>query len=122
MLPRTFSPTGWKTSGGVPVRMLALKGGGLRDFILRWVWIATVDVPISSFSISAGRVVPLLYQAVAYYYHGLILDKGSNRHAMSVLCAVCCFLAAEGLLPESKKASRHQVGCFHSSQVEQLLL
>ena len=59
-------------------------------------------MPISSFSISAGRVGPLLYQAAAYYYHGLILDKGSEPSCH--VSGVCCFLAAEGLLLESKKA------------------
>ncbi|EEF49378.1 BRO1 domain-containing protein BROX homolog [Ricinus communis] len=41
-------------------------------------------------------------KAAAYYYHGLILDKG-NEPACHI-SAVCCFLAAEGLLQESKKA------------------
>ncbi|KAJ0714829.1 putative BRO1 domain-containing protein BROX [Helianthus annuus] len=41
-------------------------------------------------------------QAAAYYYHGLITDKGTepSRH----INAVCCFLAAEEILTESKKA------------------
>ncbi|KAB1202860.1 BRO1 domain-containing protein BROX [Morella rubra] len=41
-------------------------------------------------------------KAVAYYYHGLILDKG-NEPSCNV-SAACCFLAAEELLSESKKA------------------
>ncbi|XP_050231197.1 uncharacterized protein LOC126680184 [Mercurialis annua] len=41
-------------------------------------------------------------KAAAYYYHGLILDKGTEP-ALHV-SAVCCFLAAEQLLQESKKA------------------
>ncbi|XP_021681581.2 uncharacterized protein LOC110665678 [Hevea brasiliensis] len=41
-------------------------------------------------------------KAAAYYYHGLILNKG-NEPACHV-SAVCCFLAAEDLLTESKKA------------------
>ncbi|KAI4350462.1 hypothetical protein L6164_004915 [Bauhinia variegata] len=41
-------------------------------------------------------------KAAAYYYHGLILDKGSEP--ASQLDAVSCFLAAEELLAESKKA------------------
>ncbi|XP_059450574.1 uncharacterized protein LOC132181389 isoform X7 [Corylus avellana] len=41
-------------------------------------------------------------KAAAYYYHGLILDKG-NEPSFHV-SAVCCFLAAEQLLSESKKA------------------
>ncbi|KAJ8771976.1 hypothetical protein K2173_027153 [Erythroxylum novogranatense] len=41
-------------------------------------------------------------KAAAYYYHGLILDKGSEP--ASHVSAVCCFLAAEELLSESKKA------------------
>lgn len=44
----------------------------------------------------------LYHQAAAYYYHGLILDKG-NEPSFHV-SAVCCFLAAEQLLSESKKA------------------
>lgn len=47
-------------------------------------------------------VSTFLYQAAAYYYHGLILDKGSEPS--SHISAVCCFLAAEELLLESKKA------------------
>ncbi|KAJ0547522.1 putative BRO1 domain-containing protein BROX [Helianthus annuus] len=41
-------------------------------------------------------------KAAAYYYHGLITDKGTepSRH----INAVCCFLAAEEILTESKKA------------------
>ncbi|KAL0351187.1 UNVERIFIED_CONTAM: hypothetical protein Sradi_4267900 [Sesamum radiatum] len=38
----------------------------------------------------------------AYYYHGLILDKGTEPS--SHVSAVCCFLAAEELIAESKKA------------------
>ncbi|KAI3457789.1 hypothetical protein Pfo_014452 [Paulownia fortunei] len=41
-------------------------------------------------------------KAAAYYYHGLILDKGTEPS--SHVGAVCCFLAAEELLAESKKA------------------
>ncbi|GLT81619.1 hypothetical protein SLE2022_000600 [Rubroshorea leprosula] len=41
-------------------------------------------------------------KAAAYYYHGLILDKGNEQS--SHVAAVCCFLAAEELLAESKKA------------------
>lgn len=46
--------------------------------------------------------VPLYYQAAAYYYHGLILDKGNEPSCH--VSAVCCFLAAEEILSESKKA------------------
>ncbi|XP_022635526.1 BRO1 domain-containing protein BROX homolog isoform X1 [Vigna radiata var. radiata] len=42
-------------------------------------------------------------KAAAYYYHGLILDKGNEPN--SSIGAVSCFLAAEELLAESKKAS-----------------
>lgn len=45
----------------------------------------------------------LCCQAAAYYYHGLILDKGNEPN--SSIGAVSCFLAAEELLAESKKAS-----------------
>ncbi|KAF3435298.1 hypothetical protein FNV43_RR22385 [Rhamnella rubrinervis] len=41
-------------------------------------------------------------KAAAYYYHGLILDK--RNEPSSHVSAVCCFLAAEKLLAESKKA------------------
>ncbi|XP_044502112.1 uncharacterized protein LOC123223103 isoform X2 [Mangifera indica] len=41
-------------------------------------------------------------KAAAYYYHGLILDKGDEPSCH--VSAVCCFLAAEELLTESKKA------------------
>ncbi|KAI4348362.1 hypothetical protein L6164_009094 [Bauhinia variegata] len=41
-------------------------------------------------------------KAAAYYYHGLILDKGSEP--TSHIGAVSCFLAAQELLAESKKA------------------
>lgn len=41
-------------------------------------------------------------QAAAYYYHGLILDKGTEPSCH--ISAVCCFLAAEELLSNSKKA------------------
>ncbi|KAK4392832.1 hypothetical protein Sango_1754000 [Sesamum angolense] len=41
-------------------------------------------------------------KAAAYYYHGLILDKGTEPS--SHVSAVCCFLAAEELIAESKKA------------------
>lgn len=41
-------------------------------------------------------------KSAAYYYHGLILDKGSEPECH--VSAVCCFLAAEEILSESKKA------------------
>ncbi|KAF2322944.1 hypothetical protein GH714_032332 [Hevea brasiliensis] len=41
-------------------------------------------------------------KAAAYYYHGLILDKGSEPACH--VSAVCCFLAAQELLTESKRA------------------
>ncbi|KAL6960370.1 hypothetical protein U1Q18_038135 [Sarracenia purpurea var. burkii] len=41
-------------------------------------------------------------KAAAYFYHGLILDKGTEPS--SHVSALCCFLAAEELLSESKKA------------------
>ncbi|KAJ6949183.1 hypothetical protein NC651_003247 [Populus alba x Populus x berolinensis] len=41
-------------------------------------------------------------KAAAYYYHGLIVDKGTEPTCH--VTAVCCFLAADGLLSESKKA------------------
>ncbi|KAL1352613.1 hypothetical protein HN51_016602 [Arachis hypogaea] len=41
-------------------------------------------------------------KAAAYYYHGLILDKGNE--GSNNLSAVSCFLAAQQLLAESKKA------------------
>lgn len=41
-------------------------------------------------------------KAAAYYYHGLIVDKGTEPS--SHVNAVCCFLAAEELIAESKKA------------------
>ncbi|KAF6147569.1 hypothetical protein GIB67_035326 [Kingdonia uniflora] len=41
-------------------------------------------------------------KAAAYYYHGLILDKGTEPS--SYINAVCCFLAADELLTDSKKA------------------
>ncbi|KAM2632186.1 hypothetical protein EV1_022952 [Malus domestica] len=41
-------------------------------------------------------------KAAAYYYHGLILDKGNEPSCH--VSAVCCFLAAEELVSESKKA------------------
>uniref|UniRef100_A0A5B7AMU4 BRO1 domain-containing protein n=1 Tax=Davidia involucrata TaxID=16924 RepID=A0A5B7AMU4_DAVIN len=40
-------------------------------------------------------------KAAAYYYHGLILDKGTEPSCH--ISAVCSFLAAEELLSESKK-------------------
>lgn len=43
-----------------------------------------------------------VHQAAAYYYHGLITDKGNDPS--SSVSAVCCFAAAEELLAESKKA------------------
>lgn len=54
------------------------------------------------FFISDSNYYKLSHQAVAYYYHGLILDKG-NEPSCNV-SAACCFLAAEELLSESKKA------------------
>ncbi|KAF6151287.1 hypothetical protein GIB67_020609 [Kingdonia uniflora] len=44
----------------------------------------------------------MMIQAAAYYYHGLILDKGTKPS--SYINAVCCFLAADELLTDSKKA------------------
>ncbi|XP_071694063.1 uncharacterized protein [Rutidosis leptorrhynchoides] len=41
-------------------------------------------------------------KAAAYYYHGLITDKGTEPSCHIV--AMCCFLAAEEILTESKKA------------------
>ncbi|KAF5763954.1 putative BRO1 domain-containing protein BROX [Helianthus annuus] len=41
-------------------------------------------------------------KAAAYYYHGLITDKGTEPSCH--ITAVCCFLAAEEILTESKKA------------------
>ncbi|KAL8125398.1 hypothetical protein AgCh_012914 [Apium graveolens] len=41
-------------------------------------------------------------KAAAYYYNGLIGDKGTNPSCHTSV--VCCFLAAEELLTESKKA------------------
>ncbi|KAF5748671.1 hypothetical protein HS088_TW04G00629 [Tripterygium wilfordii] len=41
-------------------------------------------------------------KAAAYYYHGLILDKGNEP--VGHVSAMCCFLAAEELLAESKRA------------------
>ncbi|KAD7478724.1 hypothetical protein R6Q59_005514 [Mikania micrantha] len=41
-------------------------------------------------------------KAAAYYYHGIITDKGSEPSCH--ISAVCCFLAAEEILTESKKA------------------
>ncbi|KAL3526211.1 hypothetical protein ACH5RR_014583 [Cinchona calisaya] len=41
-------------------------------------------------------------KAAAYYYHGLILDKGTEPSCH--VSAVCCFLATEELVAESKKA------------------
>ncbi|KAK2968789.1 hypothetical protein RJ640_028182 [Escallonia rubra] len=40
-------------------------------------------------------------KAAAYYYHGLIVDKGSEPSCH--ISAVCCFFASEELLAESKK-------------------
>ncbi|KAK9108570.1 hypothetical protein Syun_024581 [Stephania yunnanensis] len=42
-------------------------------------------------------------KAAAYYYHGLILDKGKEPSCH--ITAVCCFLAADELLTDSKKAN-----------------
>lgn len=41
-------------------------------------------------------------KAASYYYHGLIIDKGDEPSCH--VSALCCFLAAEELLAESKKA------------------
>ncbi|CAN0924874.1 hypothetical protein LINGRAHAP2_LOCUS34435 [Linum grandiflorum] len=41
-------------------------------------------------------------KAAAYYYHGLMLDQGSEPTCH--VSAVCCFLAAQGLMNESKRA------------------
>jgi hypothetical protein len=41
-------------------------------------------------------------KAAAYYFHGLILDKGTEPS--SHISAVCCFAASEDLLTQSKKA------------------
>ncbi|KAL8140006.1 hypothetical protein V2J09_006027 [Rumex salicifolius] len=41
-------------------------------------------------------------KAAAYYYHGLVLDKGSEPQCH--VSAVYCFLAAEEILSESKKS------------------
>ncbi|XP_068667356.1 uncharacterized protein [Aristolochia californica] len=41
-------------------------------------------------------------KAAAYYYHGLVLDKGTDPS--SHIAAVCCLLAAEDTLMDSKKA------------------
>ncbi|XP_074275172.1 uncharacterized protein LOC141599145 isoform X2 [Silene latifolia] len=41
-------------------------------------------------------------KAAAYFYHGIILDKGNDP--LSHTHAVCCLVAAEELLSESKKA------------------
>ncbi|GER38888.1 endosomal targeting BRO1-like domain-containing protein [Striga asiatica] len=41
-------------------------------------------------------------KAGAYYYHALILDKGTEPS--SHVSAVCCFIAAQDLLAESNKA------------------
>ncbi|GMH06876.1 hypothetical protein Nepgr_008716 [Nepenthes gracilis] len=41
-------------------------------------------------------------KAAAYYYHGLILDKGNEPSCH--VSALCCFLAAQELLSKGKKA------------------
>ncbi|XP_008379069.3 uncharacterized protein LOC126634019 [Malus sylvestris] len=41
-------------------------------------------------------------KAASYYYHGLILDMGNEPSCH--VSAACCFLAAEELLSESRKA------------------
>ncbi|KAK8716929.1 hypothetical protein V6N13_044219 [Hibiscus sabdariffa] len=46
--------------------------------------------------------IQALGQAAAYYYHGLVLDKGSEPTCH--ISDVCCFLAAQEILLESKKA------------------
>lgn len=42
------------------------------------------------------------HQAVAYYYHGLVLDKGGEP--ANHISAVCCLSAADDLLSDSKRA------------------
>ena len=44
----------------------------------------------------------LANQAVAYYYHGLVIDKGGEP--ASHISAVCCLSAADDLLSEGKRA------------------
>jgi hypothetical protein len=44
----------------------------------------------------------LVNQAVAYYYHGLVLDKGGEP--ANHISAVCCLSAADDLLSEGKRA------------------
>ncbi|GAV77231.1 BRO1 domain-containing protein [Cephalotus follicularis] len=41
-------------------------------------------------------------KAAAYYFHGLILDRGNEPSGQ--INAICCFLAAKELLTESKRA------------------
>ncbi|KAL5204850.1 hypothetical protein ABZP36_009721 [Zizania latifolia] len=41
-------------------------------------------------------------KAVAYYYHGLVLDKGAE--ASNHISAVCCLSAADDLVADSKRA------------------
>ncbi len=56
----------------------------------------------SKFCLSDSNYSLIYHQAAAYYYNGLILDKGNEPSCH--VSAVCCFLAAEELLAESKKA------------------
>ena len=44
----------------------------------------------------------LAHQAVAYYYHGLVLDKGGEP--ANHISAVCCLSAADDILSDSKRA------------------
>ncbi|VAH56957.1 unnamed protein product [Triticum turgidum subsp. durum] len=44
----------------------------------------------------------ITFQAVAYYYHALVLDKGSEP--TNHISAVCCLSAADDILAESKRA------------------
>uniref|UniRef100_A0A0D9XSE8 BRO1 domain-containing protein n=1 Tax=Leersia perrieri TaxID=77586 RepID=A0A0D9XSE8_9ORYZ len=41
-------------------------------------------------------------KAIAYYYHGLVLDKGNE--ASNHISAVCCLSAADDLVADSKRA------------------
>ncbi|GJN25659.1 hypothetical protein PR202_gb13516 [Eleusine coracana subsp. coracana] len=50
----------------------------------------------------ACEQVSYFSQAVAYYYHGLVLEKGGE--VANHISAVCCLSAADDLLSESKRA------------------
>ncbi|XP_020106484.1 uncharacterized protein LOC109722764 isoform X2 [Ananas comosus] len=50
----------------------------------------------------ACEEVSYFSQAAAYYYHGLVLDKGSEPS--NHISAVCCLCAADELLIDSKRA------------------